>query len=136
MARQLELGLDAVVDLSAWAGEQPAAQSDLPGIAVSWGEGIEITHHRERPDGTPHDVLCRRIATPDGVLTAEVNLTPDWADIEEVSLFDDWLVPRSRKFLIETRADLAPLRHILAPPAEDARTIHIRREAIEGEAGQ
>ncbi len=119
--RQLELGLDAVVELSAWAGTRPQVQSDLPGIPVESGEGIEVRHWRETPADAACEVLCKEITTPDGTLTQKVNLTPDWADLEAVPLMDDWLVPRSREFLVKTRDDLRSLRHILAPPSPESR---------------
>ena len=119
--RERKMGLDTVVTVSDWAGRRPAIQSDLQGLPVSRGQGVEVRHWREQPEGAPYEVLCKEIVTPDGVLTAEVNLTPDWADLEEVALFDDWLLPRSRKFLVETRADLPALRHVLTPPSQEAR---------------
>ena len=118
--RQCEMGLDTVVNLTEWAGGRPELHRDLPGVPVETGPGVEVRHWKERPDDSPHEVLCKEIVTPDGVLRAEVNLTPDWADLERVPLFDDWLIPRSRKFLVETREDLQPLRHILTPPSSDA----------------
>ena len=118
--RQRSMGLDAFVDLGDWAWGRPAVQADLPGVPVEAGEGVEVRHWRETPPGSPYPVLCKEVATPDGRLTAEVNLTPDWADLDRVPLFHDWLVPRSRKFLVGTRGDLRPLRHLLTPPSPQA----------------
>ena len=118
--RQLAMGLDAVVDVGAWGWGRPAFQTDLPGIPVETGEGVEVRHWLEAPDDTPCEVLCKEITTPDGALTAKVHLTPDWAHLQEVPLFDDWLVPRSREFLVKTRADLRALRHLLTPPSPHA----------------
>jgi len=118
--RQLEMGLDAVVELSSFAWGRPAVQADLPGIPLESGPNVEVRHWREQPDDSPLEVLCKEITTPDGSLRAEVNLTPDWSHLTQVPLFDDWLVPRSRKFLVETREDLAALRHLLTPPSSDA----------------
>jgi hypothetical protein len=121
--RQLAMGLDAVVDLGAWGWGRPAFQADLPGIPVETGEGVEVRHWRETPQDSPYEVLCKEVSTPGGALTAKVNLTPDWAHLREVPLFDDWLVPRSREFLVKTRADLRTLRHVLTPPSPGAREL-------------
>ena len=120
VARQRSMGLDVVVNLGDWLHGQSAEQADLPGVPVEAGEGVEVRHWRETPPGSAYQVLVKEISTPDGRLTTEVNLTPDWATLERVPLFDDWLVPRSRKFLVETRADLRALRHLLTPPSARA----------------
>jgi len=118
--RQIDLGLNATVDVSAWAWRQPDVQADLPGFPVGSGPGIEVRHWRETAADAPRGVLCKEIVTPDGALTAKVNLTRDWADLEEIPLFDDWLVPRSREFPVKSQADLPALRHALAVPSADA----------------
>lgn len=118
--RQVELGLDATVDLGAWASGRPELQADLPGMPVEPGPLVEVRHWREAQEGAEHELLCKEITTPDGALTARVNLTPDWSGLQTVPLFDDWLVPRSREFLVKGRADLSALRHVLAGPSAQA----------------
>jgi uroporphyrinogen-III decarboxylase len=48
-----------------------------------------------------------------------VRQTRDWPWGDHLTLFDDYIEPRSRKFLVETVQDLEPLRYLLAPPTED-----------------
>ena len=125
---QREAELDPVVNLREWKWGRPGAQADLPGVPVEVGDDVEVRHFRERAQDGPHEVLCKEVSTPEGALTAEVNLTADWADLEQVPLFDDWLVPRSRKFLVETRDDLRLLPYILRPPSAQAAPAELRIE--------
>jgi uroporphyrinogen decarboxylase len=77
-----------------------------------------VTVREWREAGEP-PTLQKEYATPAGTLTAIVEETEDWPYPGHVPLFDDYLVPRSRKFLVETWEDLEALRHILTPPRDE-----------------
>ncbi|MFQ6099326.1 MAG: uroporphyrinogen decarboxylase family protein, partial [Armatimonadota bacterium] len=130
--RQLEMGLDAFVSVEAWARDRGTEHRDVPGLGVRYSPDVEIREWRtEEPDGTA--VLHKEYATRAGTLKAEVRETADWPYPGHVPLFDDFLVPRSRKFLVETERDLVALRALLAPPsAEGVRAWReVAREARE-----
>jgi hypothetical protein len=62
---------------------------------------------------------CCKYHTPSGTLSTAVYQTEDWPFGDQVPLFDDYLAPRARKFLISGPEDLAGLRHLLIPPTDD-----------------
>jgi hypothetical protein len=116
--RQLEMGLDAFVGLEAWAHDRGTEHRDVPGLGVAYAPDTQIrTWRSEEPDGTA--LLHKEYATRAGTLTAEVRETPDWPYPGQVPIFDDFLVPRSRKFLVETPKDLPALRALFAPPTAE-----------------
>lgn len=103
--KQLELGLDAVVDLH-----------ELP---IQFDSRVKVKGWQEKAtDGTP--LLVKEYQTPSRTLRTVVNRTADWPHGDGVPLFDDYLIPRSRKFLVENRADLKPLKHLLTSPNAEA----------------
>ncbi len=79
---------------------------------------VQVRQWREEVAGGP-DVLHKEYATPDGTLKTEVLETEDWPYPGHVPLMDDYLIPRARRFPVESREDLAALRHVLAPPHPD-----------------
>jgi uroporphyrinogen decarboxylase len=52
------------------------------------------------------------------VLHAEVRQTDDWRWGNHVPFLDDYVVPRSRRFLITTAEDLDALAYLLVPPTD------------------
>jgi uroporphyrinogen-III decarboxylase len=122
---QIALGLDTVVDLHLFAPQaDETGHSDAPGIPVRFGEGVRTRQWAETPPGGRYPVLHREYITPSGTLSVAVDRTDDWpyGDVTagfHVPFMDDYLAPRSSKHLIEKRADLASLRHLLVPPAAD-----------------
>ena len=114
--RQLDMGLDARVDIP-----------DIPirfHPEVSWSEWIE------RPAAGPLPVICKEYRTPAGTLRAEVFQTEDWPYGDHLPLFDDYIAPRSRKFLVTGPKDLPALAHLLAEPdADSVREFRERAEA-------
>ncbi len=118
--KQVELGLDTVVETASWTAGRSPEHRDLPGLHLRYPEGTEIRYRRETGRGG-RPVLHKEYVTPAGTLTAAATITEDWPYPGVVPLFDDYLIPRSQKFLIETRQDLEVLRFLLADPApEDA----------------
>ncbi len=69
--------------------------------------------------------MHKEYQTPSGKLTSIVRKTEYWHYGNSVPLFDDYLVPRSEKFLFERKEDLEPLRCLFAEPsAEDISSFH------------
>ncbi|MDP6779851.1 MAG: uroporphyrinogen decarboxylase family protein [Candidatus Latescibacteria bacterium] len=101
--RQLEMGLDVVVQVST-----PPPRHH-PRVEIS--ESIE--------DATPYPILHKRYSTPAGILTTEVHKSEDWPWGDHVPFIDDFLIPRSREFLITSEDDLEALPYLLDPPTEE-----------------
>ena len=105
LACELELGLDARVC--------------LPRLPVRVDPAVRIREWKEPPAGSPEPLLHKAYETPAGTLCAIARQTPDWPWGDHVPLLDDYLAPRSVKFLVTGPDDLAPLRYLFAPPADD-----------------
>jgi len=122
---QIELGLDTVVHLASFAPHNDeVGHADAPGLPVRFDEGVQTRQWAETPQGAPYPVLHKEYSTPAGTLHVAVDQTDDWqyGDAKgefRVPLMDDYLAPRCSKHLIETRSDLACLRHLLAAPTAD-----------------
>jgi len=111
--RQLELGLDAFVHL----GHLPLAFHPSVTTSVS----------KRRDDQGQGFLLCKTYRTPAGNLQSVVRQTEDWPYGDSVPLFDDYLIPRSRKFLVAGREDLAALRHLFGEFRDEAVADYRRR---------
>jgi hypothetical protein len=71
--------------------------------------------------GEVHLILVKEYGTPAGVLRAEVRHTDDWRWGDHVPFLDDFLVGRSRKFLVDSPGDLDALQYLLVPPTIEER---------------
>jgi hypothetical protein len=117
--RQLDLGLDAVVELP---GRPPSVSNDhynLHGLPVSYHPAVVIDEWSELVEGEEYPLLVKEYNTPEGTLRAEVRKTPDWRWGNHVPFLDDYLAPRSRKFLITCPEDLKAFRYLLVPPSRE-----------------
>ncbi|HOX36801.1 MAG TPA: uroporphyrinogen decarboxylase family protein [Candidatus Brocadiia bacterium] len=104
--RQLDMGLDTRVE--------------IPDLPIRFTPGVDIEEGREKDKTTGGTILRRKYLTPSGELTATVRKTEDWPHGDHVPLLDDYLAPRSEKFLVAGPEDLPALRHLFAEPtAED-----------------
>ena len=92
---------------------------NLHGIPVSYAPEVEIKEWVEQMDGEVFPILVKEYRTPSGVLCAEVRQTDDWRWGAHIPFLDDYISPRSRKFLITQPEDLAALRYLLVPPTDD-----------------
>jgi len=116
--RQVELGLDAFVELPP---RPPVVVNDyynLHGLPVSYHPQVQVQEWIEHPAGEEWPIMVKEYHTPAGILRTEVRQTADWRWGDHVPLFDDYLVPRSRKFLVTGPDDLEPLRYLLVPPTD------------------
>jgi uroporphyrinogen-III decarboxylase len=120
LTRQLDLGLDAYVEIPYRGGEKSIVAADVPGLPVAFDPSVVIRRWSENRGAST--VLHKTYETPAGPLHSAVRKTHDWPYGEDVPLFDDYLIPRSEKFLITTKRDLAALARLLRPPtAAEAR---------------
>jgi len=116
---QIALGLDTFVQLPP---RPPQASNDtynLHGLPVSHDPRVRVTEWKENLPGEDLPILVKEYHTPAGSLRAEVRQTRDWPRGDHIPLFDDFIEPRSRKFLVETVSDLEALRYLLVAPSED-----------------
>lgn len=131
--RQLDLGLDAVVELPASPSDVQSEHADLHGLPVRLDSRVTIREWREERPGERYPLLGKAYDTPEGTLTVVVRKTEDWPYGDHVPFLDDFLVPRSPKALITGPEDLSGLRYLLTPPSsEDIRTF--REEARKAKA--
>jgi hypothetical protein len=117
--KQLEMGLDAVVELPMTPSDVEFDHSDLRGLPVRYHPDVKIREWKEKRTEVQYAVLFKEYHTPGGMLRTVVNQTDDWPHGDHVPFLDDYLIPRSRKMLIENQKDLAALRYLLIPPAAD-----------------
>ncbi len=122
----------------AWTNEYEEAQRWLSlGVDATLGLHVPIVFHpevktrawEEKVPGERYPLMIKEYDTPAGTLRQEVYRTDDWISEEwpghkgernEVQLIDDYNVPRSRKFVVETEEDLEKLRYLLHPLPDQA----------------
>jgi uroporphyrinogen-III decarboxylase len=113
---QMALGLDTCVQLPPRPPQISNDYYNLHGLPVSFAPQVRITEWKESLPGEALPILVKEYHTPAGRLRAEVRQTRDWPRGDHITLFDDYIEPRSRKFLVENIQDLEPLRYLLVPP--------------------
>jgi hypothetical protein len=114
MERQLELGLDAVVELPIVPPRKRLVdQSDLHGLPVQFDPQVQVREWKEDRDDEKYALLHKEYNTPSGRLEAIVSKAEDWPYGDHVPLFDDYLIPRSKKFLVAGQSDLEHLKYLL-----------------------
>ena len=114
--RELDLGLDAYVQLPP---RPPVVVSDtynLHGLPVSFDPQVMVREWKEEIPGEKWPVLFKEYQTPVGGLRAEVYQDAEWPYGDHVPFLDDYIETRSRKFLIDGRDDLKALDYLLTPP--------------------
>ena len=117
--KQLEMGLDVVVDL---LSEPPVAQeehTDLHGLSLGFDPRVQVREWREDRKGAERPLLHKEYVTPSGTLSTIINKAEDWPYDDHVPFFDDYLIPRSKKFLITKPDDLRHLEYLLVPPSNE-----------------
>jgi Uroporphyrinogen decarboxylase (URO-D) len=114
--RQLAMGLDTVVELPL---RPPVVANDyynLHGLPVNYDPRVTVKEWVEERPGEASRLMVKEYHTPAGVLRTEVSQTSDWRWGDHVPFLDDYLIPRSLKFLVTGAADLPALRYLLVPP--------------------
>ena len=118
VTRQLDLGLDAFVEIpprSPLLLRPETISYDLYGLPVRLHPDVRVTDTIE-PGGAGRPLLRRTYHLPSGELTTAVEETEDWPHGNRIPLFDDYVIPRGKKRLVASRADLKLLRELLADP--------------------
>jgi hypothetical protein len=116
--KQLEMGLDTFVEIPP---RPPVVVNDyynLHGLPVSYDPDVKTREWIENLPDEEHPIMIKEYITPAGVLRTEVRQTEDWRWGDHVPFLDDYLVPRSRKFLVEDDNDLDALGYLLVNPSE------------------
>jgi hypothetical protein len=72
--------------------------------------------------------FCRKIDTPKGSLTSRVKQWDGWPTEDDFPIFKDWIVPRSREYLVKPEQDLEKLKYIFGP-FKDTDIEKLREEA-------
>lgn len=121
--RQLALGLDAAVMVPPRPPDVANDYFDLYGLTVSYHPDVSITEHVTALPGTDAPVLVKTYHTPAGDLTAEVRKSEDWPWGDHVPFLDDFLIPRSTKFIAESEDDLEAFQYLLVPPTDQERDL-------------
>jgi hypothetical protein len=112
--RWLSLGVDALLEVH------------LPHL---FHPEVRVRAWEERVPGERYPLMVKVYETPAGPLRQEVWRTDDWASgtwpgqrrgADSLTLFDDYNVPRSRRFAIEREEDLEKLRYLLWPLPDEA----------------
>jgi hypothetical protein len=114
--RQLEMGLDAYVQVPL---RQPHVVDDhynLHGLPVSYHPQVSVAEWIENPPDEEYPLMLKEYRTPAGVLRAEVRQSPGWRWGDHVPFLDDYIAPRARRFPVTGPQDLQPLSFLLQPP--------------------
>jgi len=128
--RQVELGLDPFVQLPA---RPPLVVNDhynLHGLPVQYDLRVTVREWKEQRADEACPLLIKEYRTPAGTLRAEVRQTEDWRWGDHVPFLDDYIVPRSRKFLVTGPQDLEALRFLLVPPTPEETTAYLREAEL------
>lgn len=116
LERQIELGVDTVVDLFRLNADEMADCSDAYGPPVRFGPEVEVREWREPEGDGRYPLLHTQYVTPDGTLSCVVRQTDDWPYGDHVPFLDDYVEARATKPLVASFDDLPALRHLLGPP--------------------
>ena len=114
--RQLDLGLDAYVQIPPRPMVVKNDYYNLHGLPVSYHPDVVVKEWKERQEGQTYPILVKEYHTPAGVLRTEVRQDDEWRWGDHVPFLDDYLVGRSNKFIIDGPDDLEALRYLLVPP--------------------
>ncbi len=80
---------------------------------------VAIRVRRVQVEGERYPLLIKEYETPEGQLRQAVRQTEDWPYGEDVRLFSDHNVSRSKEFPVKGPEDLPRLRHLLGEPTAD-----------------
>ena len=117
--RQLDLGLDAYIQLPPRAPVVVSDTYNLHGLPVSFHPAVRILEWKERAVIFKWPILYKEYITPAGTLRAEVNQDEEWPYGDHVPFLDDYVETRSRKYIVTGKQDLEALSYLLIPPTRD-----------------
>lgn len=116
LKKQINLGLDAYAMIPPRAPQVVNDHYNLHGIAVNFDPSVKVKEWIEERKGEVFPIMVKEYYTPAGNLRAEVRQTDDWRWGDHVPLFDDYIAPRTLKYLIGEEGDLEKLKYLLKPP--------------------
>jgi hypothetical protein len=117
LQKQINLGLNTYAMIPP---RNPKLNNDtynLHGMPVAFEPSVEVKEWIERRDNEICPIMVKEYHTPAGILRAEVRQTDDWRWGNHVPIFDDYINPRSLKYIINEPNDLNALRYLLKPPS-------------------
>lgn len=118
LSRQLDLGL---MPYAMIPPRPPIVVNDhynLHGMPVKFDPSVSIKEWSEARKGEINPVLVKEYTTPAGKLRAEIRKTEDWRWGDHVPIFDDYITPRTIKYLVDRPEDIEAFRYLLAVPSE------------------
>jgi hypothetical protein len=114
--KQLELGLEPYAMIPPRPPVLVNDSYNLHGMPVQFHPSVRVKEWIEPRKGESTPIMVKEYHTPAGFLRAEVRQTEDWRWGNHVPIFDDYIPPRTVKYLIEDMEDLEALNYLLAPP--------------------
>jgi len=119
--KQLALGMDPTLNIMTdlILSRANTDQADLGGLPVRYDPRVTVRQWREDLPNEHYPLLHKEYVTPAGSLHTIVAKTDDYQQGDRVPLFDDFVIPRSRKRLVARPEDLEALRYLLVPPSKD-----------------
>jgi len=126
--RQLALGMDPFVMIPPRPPDVSNDTFDLYGLPVSYHPDVRIEESVTHMPGEEWPMMVKTYHTPVGELTAQVRQTGDWMWGDHVPFLDDYLIPRSKQFIVEGPEDLDAFQYLLVPPS-DAEIEAFQRES-------
>ena len=91
----------------------------IPSLPIRFAEEVTIREWKDRPEGSPCDVIHREYQTPAGNLTAAAYQSQSWRYGDHMPLYSDYLSSHSVEYLITQPSDLAAFQYLLAPPTDE-----------------
>jgi len=121
--RWLSMGIDDILLI-----QSPLTRNDFLGLGdpIAFDKRVKTKVSVIHDKNEEYPLLVKEYDTPQGTLRQEVRKTRDWDSLDELYdhggdnliLFDDYNVPRSKKFLIEKEDDPKKLRYLFPPPSK------------------
>lgn len=96
---ELKMGLDAIVNVGT--------------LEHSFHHDTKYSEWVEKADGNKY--FNRKLETPGGPLSQKVIQRNNWPTEEFFPIFDDYIIPRSKKFFLDPEKDLDKLKYLLGP---------------------
>ena len=114
--KQLELGLDAMVELRFLPMFDKRDLAEITGLPIRFDPAVTVREWSEQPPGEPYPILHKEYSTPAGTLTSVVQKSEDWPHGDYVPFIDDYLIPRAKQLLVSSHEDLKALEYLLRAP--------------------
>ncbi len=117
LSKQIELGLNPYAMIPPRAPVLVNDHYNLHGMSVSFDPSVKVKEWIEEKEGEVCPIMVKEYYTPAGPLRVEVKQTEDWRWGNHIPIFDDYIPPRTLKYLIKEPKDIAAFRYLLVPPS-------------------